>query len=686
MSPATTPTRAYSRLNQIPHFMKTGASFVLLCVALPVLNSPMQAAESGAIGLDEVVTAASAYQSGQNAEPLRGLEEAVRQSVGNAALRKQVEAGLLKLLEPSSSYEAKKFACQTLAIIGSDAALPQLAGLLNEEETVSLACLALTTYPPGKADEVLRDALKWVNGKSRAQVIDTLGERRDSQAVSLLAATASDPDRLVAEAAIGALAKIGTPAALKGLANLKRGDGAEYSHMLDEAKLRAADTLKRSGQRRQAMDMYEKLLADSQTVAVRRTALAALLSLDRDGGEQRILEILENGPPELRPIAIAGMGAVGNPGSTEKFAGQLQRLKPEEQALVLESIARNDSNAARLELAKALSSPEPLVRRAAIVALGNLGDPYFASLLARSSSLASDPEEARAIETALVNLKGGAQTDQQLLAVLKTSLAKPRVQLISAVARRLGSKANPVLLEEVDNTDPAVAKAAFRALGKTGVATNAPQLLLKLTKLQDAGVRSEAESATSQVLARVDSSDKRSAMVNEALAKATTPEAKASLLPLLQVCGDSAGLPTLAAAAADPEPVVRDAAVRTLAEWPDSAARATLLALYRESQDKGVHELALRGLVRLAGEANTATAPQQFRQLIVGARGDTDLKLILGGLGGCPQPDALALVLPLLSNPAVRAEAIVAVKRIAEASKAQNPQLAEEALKRLPAQ
>ena len=69
--------------------------------------------------------------------------------------------------------------------------------------------------------------------------------------------------------------------------------------------------------------------------------------------------------------------------------------------------------------------------------------------------------------------------------------------------------------------------------------------------------------------------------------------------------------------------------------------------------------------------------------MLEGARGDADLRLILGALGGAAQPGALELALPLLDNAGVRAEAEVAVKKIAEAIKAQDPKAAQEALKRL---
>jgi hypothetical protein len=71
--------------------------------------------------------------------------------------------------------------------------------------------------------------------------------------------------------------------------------------------------------------------------------------------------------------------------------------------------------------------------------------------------------------------------------------------------------------------------------------------------------------------------------------------------------------------------------------------------------------------------------------LFAGAHGDADNRLILGALGGDAQPEALALAVPLLDNSGVRAEAEVAVKKIAEAIKAQDPKAAQEALSRLQA-
>ena len=137
----------------------------------------------------------------------------------------------------------------------------------------------------------------------------------------------------------------------------------------------------------------------------------------------------------------------------------------------------------------------------------------------------------------------------------------------------------------------------------------------------------------------------------------------------------------------DPDARVRDAAVRALAEWPDASAWEPWPASIASGAPKPLRGLALRGLVRLAGEENAhpdAKLIERYRQLLADARGDADYRLILGALGGAAEPDALQLALPLLANAGVRPEAEVAVKKIAESIKAQHPQAAQEALQKTP--
>lgn len=637
-----------------------------------------------ATDLDALVQAAAAYESGQSLEPLRRLEEKVQQSI-QTGIRGDIESALIKLLQTNSTFEARKFAAKQLGIIGSSAALPALNGLLKDDDTAGLACLALTAYPAGKADDLLRSALEFAGPKAVVQIINTLGDRKDARSVPVLEHYTKNADLSTAEAAVAALGKIGTPAAFKAIHGLSVGGNPELTHTVTEALLRYAEDRLAARDLRSALRLYEQLLKTSDVLAVRRTALSVLLQHDKDEGEERIMDVLSGKDDALKPVAIHRIASVTAPGASEKFATQMHHLSLENQALLLDALASRGDDAARLELAKSLSSPDPIVRRAGIAALGRIGDPYFVSLLARAAN-SGDAEEAKAIEAALVGLKGGAETDKRMNAELKNALPKARVPLIAAVARRQGAAANSVLLEEVNSSDPPVAKAALRALARTGGPAEAAALIGKVGSLHDAGVRTEAQSTATQLLSKIPDPAKRFAAVKEALDKATTVDSRIALLELLPACGNSSALTALTTAAHDSETQVRDPALRALADWPDQAAWEPLLQIYRQPESENCSTIALRGLVRLLGDASQQADPQvipQYRELFSSARRDSDLKLVLSSIATVPDPDALSLVIPFLSRPGTSREASAAARTIVETIKAKRPDLTEEAEKRL---
>src|SRR5271169_2525909 len=131
-------------------------SLVLISLATALVIPAYSARTPTEADLAKIIAAAATYEPGQSREPFRRLEELVREP--STSVRKNLEAGLVRLLAPSCTFEARRFACKQLGFIGSSRALPALAELLKNEDTIGIACLALTTYPPGKADEILRAA------------------------------------------------------------------------------------------------------------------------------------------------------------------------------------------------------------------------------------------------------------------------------------------------------------------------------------------------------------------------------------------------------------------------------------------------------------------------------------------------------------------------------------------------
>jgi HEAT repeat protein len=659
---------------------------LLLFLALP--STPLLAAPPTTAEIDKTVAAAAAYQSGQGLESFRQLEDWVRQSIAEPAQRNLIESALIRLLAPSVSFDAQRFACKQLGIMGSQAALPALSKLLSDSKTSGLACLALSTYPPGPADEVLRAALASATGTSRRQIIETLGDRRDPKCVKSLAALARNSEPSTSNVAISSLGKIGTREAWEALASLRKTLPTSSTERLTEATLYCGNQLAKAGDRKLAHNIFTDFLEPSQPAYIRRGAFSALVALDNDGGEERILHALRAPDPVLRPIAIASVRELPSKTSSHRFAALLPALPPLEQVWMIDSLAVRADLPAREAIGNSLNDVDSRVRRAAITALGRIGDPSAVPLLASAASETTEPDELKAIASALVELGGGGETDRAIILELQRSPPTARALLITVIAQRQGAAANPIVLQETVSANPMVAKAAFRVLARTVDASDTTALLSKLNSPLEPAVRAEAEIAAAAALAKIGSASRRSALVRAAFAQANTDDSRISLLNLLPGCADADALALAKASLETSNPKIRAAALSVLGDWPDLAAWNTLAQLYRNPQDEPSRAIALRGLVRLAGESNAHSDSEllgRYTLLLAGARGDADLKLILGALSGVARPEALELVLPLLSNSAVRPEAVVAVRKIAESIKAQNPEAANAALQRVEA-
>ena len=126
-----------------------------------------------------------------------------------AAARADEEQDLIATLQSTASVPQKCAACQKLRIIGTGPPVPALAALLGEERTSHAARYALEAMPCAEAGAALREAAGKTSGSIKAGLIDSLGWRRDRQAVPWLAPLLADADLTIASAAASALGRIG---------------------------------------------------------------------------------------------------------------------------------------------------------------------------------------------------------------------------------------------------------------------------------------------------------------------------------------------------------------------------------------------------------------------------------------------------------------------------------------------
>ncbi len=92
-------------------------------------------------------------------------------------------AELIALLQSDLPKAEKVKAFKPLAVFGNKDAVPALAAYLADEELSSWARIALEAIPDPACDEALRSAMTRLKGRLLVGVINSIGMRRDAQAV-----------------------------------------------------------------------------------------------------------------------------------------------------------------------------------------------------------------------------------------------------------------------------------------------------------------------------------------------------------------------------------------------------------------------------------------------------------------------------------------------------------------------
>jgi len=381
---------------------------------------------------------------------------------------------------------------------------------------------------------------------------------------------------------------------------------------------------------------------------VRFSSLRGSLAAARNAAVLKMLDLLAGDDVDGRTVALGFIKDLDAGGRKTLVAGS-DKLPPAIKAILIESLANLDDKSA-LPLARAsLKSSDPVLQAAGLTALARLDD---------------------------------AEADTAVITAMNDATGEVKCNLIRVIAQRGKHSAVPVLLAVAGSADAAVVKAAYRALGELAVGEDAPMLLDKFI----AQKQPDAENAAAKALGKIVPPDRGAELLQSALSRAADKSARTALLRMFRYCSGPKALAALQAALQDKEVSVREAAARTLSDWPDPVVLDTLVAIYQKSEKPAFGVVALRGIVRLAQAANKQPSPAlvvRYRQLLADARNDDDRRRVLGALGGCGDVGALELAVAQLATPNLRAEAEAAVKNIAELVRKKHPKEAKAALQQL---
>ena len=202
-----------------------------------------------------------------------------------------------KLIETLQSADAPEFdkdvACRQLAVIGTGKCVPALAALLENDHLYDVARHALVQIPDPAAGEALRAAMKKAEGTRRVAIINSIGNRRDRDAVADLIQTLRDPDPAVAAEAADALAKIGGREAGGALTDaLGTAPEAARSAVAD-ACLKMADSLMARDRHDIAVRLFDNVRQANVRKYIRAAAARGAILARRGEGLPLLIELLK---------------------------------------------------------------------------------------------------------------------------------------------------------------------------------------------------------------------------------------------------------------------------------------------------------------------------------------------------------------------------------------------------------
>lgn len=580
----------------------------------------------------------------------------------NASAEKEKE--LIAILSSDAPGAEKAIACKQLAIHGSDAAVPELARLLPNPQLSSWARIALEAIPGSAADEALRKATSSLEGNLLVGTLNSIGVRRDTGAVELLAARLQDQNAEAASAAAVALGRIGNSAAAQSLRSALAIANAKVRSAVAEGCVLCAERVLAAGNAAEAAAIYDEVRkADVPRQRILEATRGAILARQSEG-IALLLEQFQSADKGLFNIALSTAREFPGSEVDKALVAEMEKAKPDRAALIIQAMAdRKETVVLPAILKAAVGGPKP-VRLAAINALGQVGDASCLSELL-TIVIEDDAELTQAAKGALANLPGD-KIDAEIVARLSKPEGKIYPLLIELVGQRRIAATAP-LLKALDQSDKAVRSSALTALGETVDLDGLPVLISQAVAPKHAEDAPVAQLALKTASVRMP--DREACAEVLAVALDRSPAAtKSMLLEILGEVGGTKALKTVGEAAKSDDAVLQDVGSRLLGKWNSVDAAPVLLDLATTASGDKYQIRALRGYI---GLARKFAMPDQQRaemcqKALEIARQPAEQKLVLDVLKLHPSVETLRLAIRATQTPELKNDATQVVAAMAQ--------------------
>jgi len=581
----------------------------------------------------------------------------------NAPSEKENE--LLAVLRSDAPAAEKAITCKLLAIHGSSEAVGDLAKLLSDEQLSSWARIALEAIPGAAADEALRKATDSLQGRLLIGAINSIGVRRDAEAVDSLTSHLGGNDSEVASAAAVALGRIGNAPATAVLREALAVAPAEVRSAVAEGCVLCAERLYSQGMLAEATQIYDAVrTADVPQQRVIEATRGAILARS-EAGIPLLLEQFRS--PDKKMFQLALGTAREFPGRTvdQALVDEMNRAQPERAALMIQAMADRPETVVLTAVLTVAGQGPKQVRLSAIDALKRIGDVSCLSTLL-GTALETDMELASSAKETLADLPG-AKVDDRILTLLPQAEGGMYPLLIEVVGQRR-LEAVPELMKALDHSDRDVRSAALIALGETIDLERLSVLVSRVLAPKHPGDAPVARQALKAASIRMPDPEACADLLAAAIDSSSSVPTKGSLLEIIAAVGGTKALGTVAAAAKSDSPQLQDVSTRLLGKWMTEDAAPVLLDLANTVPGEKYRVRSLRGYIRIARQFDLPIERrvEMCHKAFEAAIQTAERKLVLGVLKRYPNAETLKLAIAAMQNPDLKEDAFQATLTIAE--------------------
>ncbi len=572
------------------------------------------------------------------------------------------------LQAPDTTRMQKSDALRKLSVIGTPEIVPAVAALLSDPELSHMARYALEPIADATVDTAFREALGKVQGRPLLGIIGSLGVRRDTQSVGVLAGLLQNSDPAVVHASALAMGNIGNAEAAKALESAVAKAPVAQLPVLSEGLFRCAESLSGQGLDAAAVGIYDRLLKLETSSAIRTAALrGAILGRKADG--LPLLRRHLQGSDSVAFVAAIGIAQeMTNPGITQVLTETLAGLsKDEDRMQVIYALGKRGDVAAVPALLSLAQTGSSGVRLAAIGVLPQVAHADAVPVLLKLLDAEEPIAAAARASLATIPCK---EADTAVLAMLAGKQTKEVLTGIEMVAGRGIKSGIPDLLRMAgSHSDAKVRRAALKAASGISGSDQLPVLVQLALKPKSPDDLDTIVGAIRSTLVNVEDKAGFSQSLLQQLGPAQ-PAQKGVLFQLLSINGGTEALGAVRSAVDSPDLQVHAAALRALTDWPDfSAARPLIEIAAKSSTSLTDSVLALKGGARLIRSSYSTPLSERVPLCLAAfdsARRDEERREVISVMGTLRSAAIGEKLLEIAAkNPVLRTEAGTAAGQVA---------------------